>query len=69
MSMEAYINWVKEVNLEASKTGKCLSCYSLNSNTLTRYYREGTSPLFAVIKLSLEKRDKPTCVCEAKGLK
>lgn len=69
MNLENYMEWVKDVNLEASKVGKCLSCFSLNSDTLKKYYEDGVSPMFAVIKLTLEKREKSICICEQKRLK
>ena len=69
MEIGAYMKWVKDVNLEARKIGKCLSCYTLNSDTLGGYYKEGLTPLFAVLKLNLDGRAKDRCVCEESGLK
>lgn len=69
MEIENYMEWVKDVNLEASKVDKCLSCFSLNSNTLKEYYEDGVTPMFAVIKLTLDNRQKEKCVCSEKRLK
>lgn len=64
-----YIEWVQEVNLEAKSLGKCLSCFNLNSDTLSEYFKEGISPKFAVIKLAVDKRERQKCLCEERGLK
>lgn len=69
MEVDTYLSWVKEVNLEASKLGKCLSCYTLNSRTLTGYYQEGVTPIFVMVKLALDKREKNKCICKQKRLK
>lgn len=69
MEVDTYMSWVKDVNLEASKIGKCLSCYYLNSDTLSGYYTEGLTPLFAVLKLNIDGRVKDRCVCKESGMK
>jgi hypothetical protein len=69
MSLELYRDWVKEVNFQAATVDKCLSCFNLNSNTMSDYYKDGTTPVFAVIKLTLEKREKAKCICKEKNLK
>lgn len=69
MAIESYINWVRDANLEAAKVNKCLSCFALNSGTLNEYYKDGITPVFAVIKLTLEKREKAKCICKEKNLK
>ena len=69
MAVTKYIEWVQEVNLEAQKLGKCLSCYKLNSDTLSEYFKKEISPKFAIIKLAVENREKSNCVCEERGFK
>jgi hypothetical protein len=69
MSLELYTDWVKEVNFQASKTNKCLSCFNLNSDTMRGYYQDGLIPALAVVKLTLEGRARKTCLCEKAGLK
>jgi hypothetical protein len=69
MSLELYMDWIKEANLQASKVNKCLSCFNLNSNTMSNYYKEGYTPTLAVVKLTLDGRDRKRCVCKEAGLK
>ena len=54
MSLELYMDWVKEVNFQAATVDKCLSCFNLNSNTMRNYYKEGFTPTLAVVKLTLD---------------
>ena len=69
MSLELYMDWVKEVNFQAKSVGKCLSCFNLNSDTMREYYEEGLIPALAVVRLTLEGRARKTCACERAGLK
>mgnify|MGYP003959729755 CR=1 FL=1 len=69
MSLELYMDWVKEVNFQAAKVGKCLSCFNLDSDTMRGYYKEGLIPTLAVVKLTLDGRAKKKCACETAGLK
>jgi hypothetical protein len=69
MSLELYTDWVKEVNFQAAKVNKCLSCFILNSDTMRGYYEEGLIPALVVVKLTLDGRAKKECVCEKAGLK
>jgi hypothetical protein len=69
MEIETYIDWVKDVNLAASKINKCLSCFDLNSSILKTYYEEGIPPTFTVVRLTLDERQKNKCICKEKSLK
>ena len=69
MSLELYMDWVKEVNFQAKSVGKCLSCFNLNSDTMSGYYKEGFTPTLAVVKLTLDGRAKKICKCKEAGLK
>jgi hypothetical protein len=69
MSLELYMDWVKEVNFQAATVDKCLSCFNLNSNTMRNYYKEGFTPTLAVVKLTLDGREKKVCKCKKAGLK
>jgi len=69
MGIEDYRTWVKEVNLEAAKVDKCLSCFTINGDTLKEYYQEGDTPFFTVVRLMLGNHQKDICLCEQRGLK
>jgi len=69
MSLELYIDWVKEVNFQAGAVDKCLSCFNLNSNTMSVCYKEGYTPTLAVVKLTLDGRIRKICKCKEVGLK
>ena len=69
MSLELYMDWVKEVNFQAATINKCLSCFTLSSDTMRGYYEEGFTPTLAVVKLTLDGRAKKVCACEKAGLK
>jgi hypothetical protein len=69
MSLELYMDWVKEVNFQAATVNKCLSCFNLNSDTMSGYYKEGFTPTLAVVKLTLDGRAKKICKCKEAGLK
>jgi hypothetical protein len=69
MGLELYLDWIKEVNFQAASVNKCLSCFNLNSSTMRSYYQEGFTPTLAVVKLTLDGRDRNRCVCEIRGLK
>ncbi len=69
MSLDLYMDWVKEVNFQAKSIGKCLSCFNLNSDTMRGYYEEGLTPTLAVVRLTLDGRARKRCVCEIAGIK
>jgi len=69
MSLDLYMDWVKEVNFQAKSVGKCLSCFNLNSDTMRTLYEEGLIPSLAVVRLTLDGRNKKICACEKAGLK
>jgi hypothetical protein len=69
MGVEDYIEWVRDVNLEAFKVNKCLSCFKLKGSILKEYYQEGLTPFFTVVKLMVGTRQKDKCICKQKCLK
>jgi hypothetical protein len=70
MSKDNYITWVKEVNIELSKFGECLSCFELSNNNLKHWFVDNSTPEVAATELHFIKSLKrKECVCIKKGLK
>ncbi len=69
MKLDAYVPWIKEVNIELSSYSKCLSCYEIKDSLMKQYFNDGLSPPSAAEKLYQRSQARNYCMCIVKNIK
>jgi len=69
MKLDAYIPWVKEVNIELSSYSKCLSCFNIKDSLMKQYFNDGLIPSTVAEKLYQQSKARNYCMCTVRGIK
>ena len=69
MSLELYMDWVKEVNFQAATVNKCLSCFEIKDSLMKQYFSDGLTPSIAAEKLYHQSNTRNYCMCIVRNVK
>lgn len=69
MKFDAYIPWIKEVNIELSTYSKCLSCYEIKDSLMRQYFKDGLTSSEVAKELYQQSKARNYCMCIVTNIK